>query len=267
MHYRNIEVDSAITKITSKDTLFSGDYIIDPYKKCEFACQYCDSADTNEILIKTNVPNEVDEELRLLPRGIIILGSVHDPYQPVEKQQKITREVLQVIAQHRFPAHILTKSDLVLRDIDLLQQLPTCAVTISMISDDEQVSRIFEPNVPLPQQRFKMIQQLAKKRINAGMALMPVFPYISDANIERFIGNAKEAGAQYVVWEYLELKGDQRQKTFQIIKSTYPQLVSKYERLYADGYKPTEDYVHKVNAKFSKACKHQGINTHIDLKE
>ena len=134
MQYKQIKVDSILNRITSKDNLFLGDYTIDPYQNCEFGCSYCDSSFDKTIYIKTNASEILNEELKNNKNGRIIVGSVHDPYQNIEKELKITRELLEIIKENGFSCHILTKSDLILRDLDIISNIKDCLVTISIIS-------------------------------------------------------------------------------------------------------------------------------------
>ena len=133
MIYKYINYDKIINKITKKDRLFQGDYIIDPYQNCEFGCKYCDSTFEKIIYIKNNFLNKVENEIKDLSKGMIIIGSVVDPYQNIEKNLKMTRNLLKIIKRHHFKAHILTKSTLILRDIDILSQIKNTIVTISII--------------------------------------------------------------------------------------------------------------------------------------
>ena len=143
MQYKYIQVSKLLNKITTKDRLFSGDYTLDPYKNCEFGCKYCDSAYEDTIYVKTNAIELFEKDIKNLDKGTIIIGSVHDPYQKIERDTKITREILKIIEKNKLSCHILTKSDLVLRDLDILADIDDCRVTISIISLDKNITNIF----------------------------------------------------------------------------------------------------------------------------
>ena len=130
MNYKQIKVDSLINKIIKKDTLFGGKYTIDPYQNCEYGCKYCDSSFDETIYIKSNAVELLKSEITQIEKGIIIVGSVHDPYQKAEEYYKITRRLLKIIQNNNFSCHILTKSNLVLRDIDILSKISKCKVHI-----------------------------------------------------------------------------------------------------------------------------------------
>ena len=132
MEYKLINCDSVIKKITKKDSLFHGNYCVDPYQNCEFGCHYCDSSFEKTIYVKTNIIEILEKELETIKNGRIIIGSVNDPYQIIEKKYQLTNTILETLKEYNFPCHILTKSPLILRDLDLLSQLESM-ITISMI--------------------------------------------------------------------------------------------------------------------------------------
>jgi len=249
MKYKQINVNSALNKITKKDNLFNGDYTIDPYQNCEFGCLYCDSSIEKTILIKNNIIDILKEELKELKNANIIIGSVHDPYQKIEKKQRKTREILKQIKKHNLNCHILTKSDLVLRDIDILKKIKNCRVTISIATIDEKKKDIFEKNVVLPKERLKIIKELNKKNVYSGLSLIPILPYVTDDEIEEIIKQAKQNNSKYFLYKYLELKGDQKNIFFEAIKKNYPNLLEKYKKLYDGSFYPNSNYIKKTNSK------------------
>ena len=110
-------------------------------------------------------------------KGTIIVGSVHDPYQPAEKKYNITKKLLQIIKKHDFPCHILTKSTDILQDISLIKTM-TCMVTISLPSLNPTLIKHFEPHTPIPRDRLKTLSILQKNKIPTGIALIPFFPFL-----------------------------------------------------------------------------------------
>ena len=255
MQYKQIRVNSLLNRITKKDTLFGGDYTIDPYQNCEYGCLYCDFSFDKTIYIKTNSESILKQELKQVDKGTIIIGSVHDPYQKAEKYNKITRNVLKIIKENNFSCHILTKSNLVTRDIEILSKIKNCKVTISLISIDNKISDIFEKNVPSSIIRLQTIKKLSKAKINAGIAVIPILPYINEEEIKDIIKYSKDYNAKYLLYKYLELKGDQRLYFFKILKKYYPDLLTKYKKLYLDSYNPDKEYVSKINNNIRKLSK------------
>jgi DNA repair photolyase len=263
MHYKQIKVDFLLNKITKKDSLFKGDYTIDSYQNCEFGCLYCDSSFDKTIYIKTNAAEILNKELEKSKKGTIIVGSVHDPYQKAEEEFKITRDLLKIINQQEFSCHILTKSDLVIRDIDILKKIDNCKVTISITSLKDAVSKIFEKNVPLPKIRLQTIEKLTNEGIISGLAVIPVLPYIVEEELENIVKSAKNHKALYLLHKHLELKGDQKTFFINILKDFYPELVEKYEKLYMDSYMPDQKYILKINNAIKKLCNSYNLKNRI----
>jgi len=252
MKYETTKVDFLLNKITSIDKLFNGKYTVDPYQNCEYGCLYCDSGFDKTIKIKTNASEILDKELKKLKKGTIIVGSVHDPYQKAEERYKITRDIIKVINKHDFPCHILTKSDMILRDIDILLKIKKLRVTLSLISLKKKVNKYLEKNIPSPNKRLNTIKKLTKRGINAGLAIIPIIPFITDNEIEEIIKIAKNYDAKYILYKPLELKGDQKQYFFNFINKSYPKLLKKYEILYKDSYKPIDKYINYIDKKYKK---------------
>ncbi|MCK4365678.1 MAG: radical SAM protein [Thermoplasmatales archaeon] len=263
MHYKQIKVDFLLNKITNKDKLFAGNYTIDPYQNCEFGCLYCDSSFDETIFVKTNAAEILKKELETAKKGTIIVGSVHDPYQKAEEELEITRELLKTIKKHGFSCHVLTKSDLVVRDIDILSEIEHSIVTLSAASIKDPISKIFEKNVPLPKVRLKTIEKLTKNGIKSGLAVLPVFPYIIETELDDIVSSAKNHNAQYLLYKHLELKGDQKSCFIDILKEFYPDLVRKYEKLYENSYMPNEEYISKTNSLIKESCINHNIKNKI----
>ena len=254
MDYKIIKCDSVVKKITKKDSLFHGNYCADPYQNCEFGCNYCDSSSEHTIYIKANVIDILKKELEHIKNGRIIIGSAHDPYQIAEKKYNLTRTILETLKQSYLPCHILTKSPLILRDLDILSQLE-CMVTVSISSLDDQVVRIFEPNVPSPNDRLQTVQILRNNGINAGVALIPMLPYIVEPELESIVKATRNVDAQYLLHKHLELKGDQERFYRKLIETHYPHLLPKYDALYDNDYNPRKEYIQELNKNFSGYCK------------
>jgi len=252
--YRWISCRNIVERIHGTDKRFGGKYIVDPYQKCDLCCVYCDAAE-DIIYIKHNAAEILINEIERIKRGTVILGSATDPYQKIEKREGLAREVLKVLTEKGFPVHILTKSSLVERDIDIIKS-GDVRVTISFSTMDENISRIIEPEAPAPERRLKTVEKLSEEGIKVGVAVFPLIPYISDVNIERDVERFRDAGASYLIYEYLELKGYVREKFFGKMKEFAPDIYEKLKELYQDSYKPKG---YKVDDKIIKACKKVGL--------
>lgn len=263
MRVKEIKVDSVIKKITRKDNLFKGDYTVDFYQNCDFGCIYCDSSYDNTIYVKTNAVEILANELENLPKGRIIVGSVNDPYQSCEKRYCITRKILEIIQKHNFSCHVLTKSDLVLRDVDLLIGIKNCILTVSIVSLKNENSNFFEKNVLSPKKRFKVVEKLNKNDIYSGIAIMPFLPFIGESEIKNIFQEAKNFDIKYILYKILELKGDQKQKFLEQIKNFNLELLEKYKKLYNGCYHPNKDYIKIIDNLFNKTSKNYNIKIKI----
>ncbi|MCX6666043.1 MAG: radical SAM protein [Euryarchaeota archaeon] len=255
MNYRFITCSTFVNTITRNDALFHGKYTVDPYQQCAFGCSYCDSSTQDTVTITSNAVEQFRQEIPHLKKGTIIIGSVHDPYQPAEETYTITRGLLAVIKEYDFPCHILTKSPLILRDFDLLSTMNDCHVTISLVSLSNTTAHIFENNVPSPIDRLHTVQMLSEKGIHVGVALIPVLPYVVDDELENIVRSAAACKAQYVIHKFLDLNGDQKQRFLDILSSNYPQLLQPYTMLYHEDIVPKKTYQSEINQRISKYCK------------
>jgi DNA repair photolyase len=230
--YRWISCSSLVNRIVGEDRLFFGNYTIDPYQKCDLGCIYCDAAD-EIIYIKSNAPEILQKEIEIIGDGMVIIGSTADPYQLIEKKQELTKRILGLLVDNQIRFHILTKSDLVLRDLPLFDK-SSVTISISTLA----YSKVLEPNAPDPKRRFEVVKELVDNGINAGIAIMPILPFLTE--VEDITRLSKDAGARYLIYEYLEMKGDCREKILNFLKDFAPQHIESYRELYKNGYKVSE---------------------------
>lgn len=190
---------------------FGCHYNMNLYRGCCHGCIYCDSRsecygieDFDRVRAKKGAMETLERELRAKRRiGIIHTGSMSDPYNPFESTERLTRHALEKIARYGFGVVIATKSDLVVRDIPLLQRIRAqspVAVNITITAAKDVLSRQIEPFAPLSSQRFAALKALSDAGIPAGVLLMPVLPWITDdpENIRTIIQKAAQAGAKYL---------------------------------------------------------------------
>ena len=259
MNYRFITCSTFVNTIIRNDKLFHGKYTADPYQQCAFGCSYCDSSTQDTVTITSNAVEQFRTEIPHLKKGTVILGSVHDPYQPAEKTYAITRGLLRILKEYDFPCHILTKSPLVLRDLDILSKLSNCRVTVSLVSLERTVAQVFEKQVPSPMDRLHAVQTLSEQGIPTGVALIPVLPFIVDNELESIVLSASDHQAQYILHKYLQLKGDQKQRFLGILSNNYPHLVEKYMTLYRNDITPKKTYISEMNKRIRTYCIHNNI--------
>jgi DNA repair photolyase len=263
MQYKQIKVNSMIYEIIKKDKLFSGNYTVDSYQNCDFECIYCDSSYEKIVYIKQNAADIFEEEIKKIKKGRIIVGSVHDSYQKAERDYNITRNILKIISKNSFTCNIITKSDLVLRDIDILKKINNPYVTISIISLKESISNIFEKNVPKPKIRLETVNKLNTNGIKSGIAIIPILPFINEDELEEMFKLAKKYKANYIISKSLELKGNVKDIYLKILNNFFPKLLKKYENLYKNSYKPKRSYILKINRKILELHKLYKISNSI----
>lgn len=198
--------------------------------------------------------------------GIIVLASATDPYPKIEKKYQITRGILETILKYRFPLHLLTKSALVLRDIEIFRQINQVAIlpkdlrsklksglilTFSFSTLDDQIAAIFEPGAPPPSVRLKTMEKLIGEGFAVGVSLMPLLPYISDTTEHlHFMYSAfKKINATYVIPAALTLfgnnKADSKTLVLGAVKKHFPELNQKYKRFF--------DHSNEMPAYYQKA--------------
>jgi DNA repair photolyase len=164
-------------------------YQIDPYVGCEHYCYYCYALNqaetdwTKEICISNNIEEQLEAELSAISPQEIYLGYYTDPYQPCEVEYRQTRKVLELLSNKGFTANILTKSDLVIRDIDVLQEMSDSFVSVSVAFNDNQTRRLFEANTMNTEARIDALSQLKKVDIDTGALICPVVPFITDVHL------------------------------------------------------------------------------------
>ncbi|MCK4671559.1 MAG: radical SAM protein, partial [Candidatus Aegiribacteria sp.] len=195
-----------------------------------------------DVLVKTNAVDLLKNSLpRLRIKGTIGTGSMNDPYQPVEKRIGLTRRALEVIAKNHFPVHVITKSDLVVRDMDLLERIGRVysAVTFTVTTADETLAGKLEPFAPSVTARFKAMRQLSERGIHTGITLMPILPFITDnpANILTILDMAAESGAEYIIPFFgVTLRDRQREHFLREIEKVFPGMNRKYREHFGNMY-------------------------------
>lgn len=165
------------------------EYQADPYVGCAHYCHYCyalEDSETDwhkEIQIHEDITHQLREELTDIPPQEIYMGYITDPYQPCEAEYRQTRKALELYLEKGFSVSILTKSNLVLRDIDILQQLNSASVSVSMAFTDNQVRQQFEANTKETEARIDALKQLREAGIKTNALLCPVIPHLTEAEI------------------------------------------------------------------------------------
>jgi DNA repair photolyase len=252
---------------------------INTYRGCEHNCIYCNARYTHEylglpsgefaykILVKDNAAEILDKELskeKWDKKWTVNLSTVTDPYQPAERQFKITRDVLKVFLKHHNALMVTTKSDLILRDLDILSEIAktgflNVVLTIPML--DEELREKIEPKAPSIQKRVEVLYKIHNAGITVGVTAIPLFPHITDSekNLEKFIKTLAENGADYVIVDMLNFREEARNRIMPFIKERYPSFVSNYEKMYTTNYCDKE-YAKQVRKYSNKLVKKYNVD-------
>jgi DNA repair photolyase len=259
--FHEIQTKSALNRVPAGARLPFG-WTVNPYRGCSHACTYCFARPTHEfldldagrdfereIIVKVNVPEVLRAELsRPSWKGEhVALGTNTDPYQWVEGRYKLMRGVWEAMRDAANPCSILTKSPLVLRDLDLLEQIgerTDVSACLSIPTLDEKAWRATEPHTPHPKARLEAVAELNRAGIPTGILIAPLMPGINDApeQVQRIVELATEAGAVHIGGNTLFLRGSVREIFFDWLREHRPDLLDRYERLYARrAYLPADE--------------------------
>ncbi len=264
---REIEARSVL----SKSGISEVTYALNPYVGCEHGCVYCYSIFMKRFTghreewgtfvdAKVNAPQVLARELKRAKSGEVLLSSVTDPYQPLEREYRLSRACLEVLQGYpQFPVSILTKSTLVLRDLDLLSQIEHLEVAFTITSLDEGARRIFEPQASPTRARLEALARLSEAGLKTWAFFGPALPYISDGEkeIEALFRELKEAGVKRVLVDSLNLKGAMWGRVKRAISIHYPDLLEAYRHLAADRKAYSSllgEQARRVAAKYGLEC-------------
>ena len=279
MTITEIEAKSVLRRHRKIDSWFVSHYGMNLYRGCFHNCIYCDgraegyyvSGEFGEdVAVKVNaievLRRELDPKRRRKPlsRSYIMLGGgVGDSYQPIEKKYQLTRRALQLVHESGFPVHVLTKSTLVTRDVDILKRIneqSRAIVSFSFSSTDDRTSAIVEPRVPSPSERLEALKLFKREGIACGMYLLPVIPRVTDTRefLEDAVMKASAAGVDFIIFGAMTLKeGRQKDYFAETIQDHYPQLAADYRRIYRGSKwgEPAQEYVDSLNRTFGAIAK------------
>lgn len=248
--------------LLTKSRLPEADYCINPYVGCSHKCVYCYSRFMKRFTkhtepwgdfvdVKINAPEILEKELEHNPkRGTALLGSVTDAYQPLESKYKLTRAILEILLKHDFPVSILTKSDLVTRDADLLKKFSDCEVGFTITTLNKEASKDFEPHSSRAEQRLKALEKLHKIGVKTYVFIGPILPGIT--NLQR-IFKAIKGKTDFVMAETLNTKCGNWQDIRSLLKRKYSHLIPIYE----SGF--DKDYWDQVEKEVKKLSKESNI--------
>ena len=291
--------------LNGPETTGMGFWSINPYIGCAFGCAYCyaryahryvmERAATDDrmvdvlgeaynklppwlafernIFVKKNAPEVLsrtlrfgsDRHLKLLDGETIVIGTATDPYQPAERRFRVTRGILEVLAEHPgLSVTIITKSPLVTRDIDVLSRinhLSDLSIHISLITLDRELARRIEPRAPTPESRIRALSRLREAGIEAGINCMPVLPGITDnpSDLDALVKRVSEAGAVSVGACAVRLQSAARKRYLPFIEQEFPHLAERYRNTYGHSAYAGEKYREGLAKFFQKLCAKYGV--------
>ena len=273
--YFHLPVRSILNSCDSTRVPFP--WTINPYRGCEFGCRYCYARYTHEymeldasefeskIYAKANAGPILSRDLAQKHMGNehIAIGSATDPYQPAEREFGVTRSILERLAERSgLSLSIITKSDQVVRDIDLFQQISrrsSLTINITIVTMRNRLARVLEPRAPRPDLRLKALRKLRDAGLHAGVFGMPVLPGLTDAeaDLDSLARAASEAGAEWFLAAALWLTSSSAKQFLPFIDQTFPRLAKRYHEFYSRAAYPPETYrrelsdrVHRLREKY-----------------
>jgi DNA repair photolyase len=291
--------------LNGPETTGMGFWSVNPYVGCAFGCAYCYARYTHgwvldrqanahpeladvrsdrdtlppwlaferRIFVKQNAADALrrvlrhgsDKHMALIHGDSIVIGTATDPYQPAERRFRITRSVLEVLADHPgMSIGIITKSPLITRDVDVLRRIArhsSLSVHISLITVDRDLARRLEPRAPTPEARLRALGRLRQHGIDAGINVMPVLPGITDATeqLEAVVKAVASLGATHVAACALRLRSSARQRYMPFIEQEFPHLAKRYWATYAYDYRVSEAYRERLSMLMQGLCERHGV--------
>jgi len=272
-----MELIPAKTLVTKNKSTswFGAQYNMNIYRGCCHGCIYCDSRsecygieDFGRVRAKKDALRIIRDDLRRkVKTGIVATGSMSDPYNPHEKKHELTRHALELLSAYGFGVAVATKSDLVTRDIDILNEIKAHApaiVKVTITAAHDELSRQVEPAAPPSSKRFEAIRELSQSGIFAGVLMMPLLPFLEDSedNIRAIVHGAKQAGARFIYPSFgMTLRQGNREWFYQKLDQIYPgeRIVEKYIRRYGNDYSCPSPKAKELWQVFARLCEEQGL--------
>ena len=292
---------AARSVLNGPETTGMGYWSVNPYVGCAFGCAYCYAryahryvterrgeesvaaegmpswlAFERRIFVKQNAPDLLRAALRprrgrrhpmLARREAVVVGTATDPYQPAERRFRVTRGLLEALAeQEGLRVVIITKSPLVTRDVDVLARLAarsSVSVHVSLITLDRELARRIEPRAPTPESRLRAIARLRESGIEVGVNVMPVLPGITDrpSDLEALVRAIAGAGASFAGACALRLQSEARKRYLPFIEAEFPQLAERYRGAYGYGHQVGERYRAGLRRVFGELCERYSVGT------
>lgn len=258
---------------TKNQGWFGTDYTLNLYRGCSHGCVYCDSRSEcyrvesfDEVRAKDSAIDLLEKELgSKRSKGIVGMGAMSDPYNPMESRYELTAKAIEAIGRNGFGLTVTTKSALIQRDIDRLKAVANyspvlCKITLTSV--DEALCRKIEPRVSTPLERLDAVARLSDSGLMTGVLMMPVLPFISDdpKDIVAVVKASKEAGAKFIYPGMgVTLRDRQRDHFYQALDRDFPGLKERYVKTFGDSYGCGANNAKALYSLFAKTCEALGL--------
>ncbi len=251
------------------------------YRGCQHHCIYCDSRSEcyhvddfdGEIIVKTNAATLLEKSLsKMYKRYTIGSGAMSDPYMPIEKKYTLTRQCLEIMDHYDMRAHLATKSNLILRDVDVLERIAKRYVSVAMTvtTMDEELAKVIEPNAPTPKERMEAVGILNSLGIKAGLLLMPQLPFLMEdrEHLDKIIKACTDYDVQFIYPAFgVTLRDRQREYFYNKLEAYDSSLVPKYQKKYKNYYSASCVNSKKMYQYFKQRAKEEKLYIGMPLYE
>lgn len=251
--------------IMGRSGISSVEYAINPYLGCGHGCVYCYARFMRRmghvgeewgsfVDVKVNAIERLQQEAPRRRRGIVLLSSVTDPYQPLEREHELTRGCLRILLEHQFPISVLTKSDLVLRDLDLLRGFDQCQVGFTITARDDGVRRVFEPGASTVDARLAALHRISDEGIPTYAFLGPILPYLSEEGLDSLLDELA-GSVSHVLVDRLNIKSGNMKTIREALSTNYPDLRPMFE----SALSPESGYYEAFRRRVEEMCRRRSI--------
>ena len=268
-----IKAKTILSKVKYGDDWYGVDYNMNLYRGCPHGCIYCDSRSNCYHIDNFDVPKGKENALLILEnelskkkeKGVVGIGSMSDTYNPLELQYEQTRGALKLLSKYNYGVSIDTKSDLILRDIDLLKEINSknnVIIKFTITTPNDELSRIIEPHVCVSSKRFEAIKSLSDNKIFTGIMMNPVLPFITDSedDIKKLVQLAHESGAKFIqTYMGMTLRENQRDYYYEQLDKYFPNIKDRYIKYYGEKYNCVVPNYKKLYKIFVSECDKYGI--------
>lgn len=250
-NFKEISCASALNRVSGR---FPYKWDLNIYRGCEHGCRYCFAMYSHnylgseqyfsDIFIKTNISEQLEKQLSSpsWKREVINIGGVTDSYQPAEARYMLMPDILRLMIKYKNPCIISTKSDLILRDFNLIEELSEITyvgIAATVTCMDEDIRRNIEPRGADSIRRLSVLNEFSKTNVSTGLHFMPIIPFLTDSseNIKAIFSSSRDCGADYIIPEILSLRGTTKSSFFAFVKDCYPEIYAPLFDLYSSDLK------------------------------